>query len=161
PSGENATDHTLWVCPASLVRSRPLSASQSVVVPSQLPVASVLPSGDIATPAMAPTSRSVARSGPVPSFQSLRDTGERAGTARAFRVARSLPVATSHNLAVPSALPLAKVLPSGEKSTESVAALCSLKVINSRPDPASHNLTVWSSPAEANRLPSGENLTEK
>ena len=145
----------------SVARSRPLAMSQSVTVPCQLPVAKALPSGEIATPAIAPTSRSVARSGPTPNFQSLMVAGVTVADFCALRTTRSWPVAMSHSLALPSAPLLASIAPLGEKATEKVLRVWPSSANSCCPDWASHTWMVGLSPAVANCLPSAENLTQE
>ena len=65
-----------------------------------------------------------------------------------------------HSLTVLSALPLASISPSGEKTTENTAPLCPLNVRLNFPVRASHNFTSRSQAPLANVLLSGEKATE-
>ena len=67
----------------------------------------------------------------------------------------------SHSLMVSSTLAEARVLPSGEKATDSIASVCPFRVARSWPVSASHSLMVLSTLAEARVLPSGEKATEE
>ena len=72
----------------------------------------------------------------------------------------SLPLATSHSSMLPSQLPVAAVLPSGEMATHMTDFWYPTKERISLPLAASHNRIVLSSLPEATALPSGENATE-
>ena len=69
-------------------------------------------------------------------------------------------VGTSHSLIVPSALPEARVLPSGLYATNRTTSVCPLRVARSLPVCTSHSLTVLSWLPEASVLPSGLNATD-
>src|ERR1700722_17735084 len=103
----------------------PVCTSHSLTVSSMLPEASVLPSGLYATDHTKPLCP--------------------------LRVARSLPVFTSHNLIVLS-LPEANVLPSQLKATDHAILVCPLRVASSLPASTSHSLIVSSKPPEASVL---------
>src|SRR5205085_755015 len=90
--------------------------SHSLIDESQLPEASVVPSGLYATEYTPP--------------------------ACPLRVACSLPVLTSHSLIVSSQLPEAKVLPSGLYATEYTRFLCPLRVARSLPVATSQRMIV-------------------
>src|SRR5262249_10151659 len=64
------------------------------------------------------------------------------------------PLATSHSLIVWSALPVARVLPSGLKATELSQSVCPVRVAVRWPVATSHNLRAVP-PPEASVLPSG------
>src|SRR5262245_59470333 len=130
------------VCPLRVARSWPLSASHSLIVRSELPEASVFPFGLKATEeTWAVRPLSVARSWPLAasnnlisplkcnlgSSQRLQALAEARVLPSGLKatevtqsvcplsVARSWPLAASHNLIVWSSLPEATVLPSGLK----------------------------------------------
>src|SRR5215216_6971487 len=91
PSGENATESTLPVCPEKICAVSPLATSHRRAVLSVLPVSRYLPSGE----------KTTSPSSPV--------------CPEKMRIVS--PVATSQSLAVLSLLPVARYLPSGEKAT--------------------------------------------
>jgi hypothetical protein len=65
------------------------------------------------------------------------------------------------DLALPSALPVASRVPSGDQDTELTALGCPLRVRISRPPAASQTLAVPSALPVASRAPSGDQDTER
>src|SRR5437899_704360 len=120
-----------------VANSFPLITSQSLIVPSPLPLASVLPSG-------------------------LNSTEVRELECP-LRILNSFPVSTSHNFIalLLTRNPLANVLRSGLSATVETGASC-LIVFTSCPDDTLHNVTLLSLPqlTVANVLPSGPNLID-
>lgn len=138
PSGENATETIgslarLRVSPRSVRSSCPVATSQSLIVPSTLPEARILPSGENAT---------VTTESECP-----------------VRMRSTRPLITSQSITLRSELPEASVRPSGVNLTEKTSPECPLKVCNLRHS-TSQNLTVLSLPPEATKRPSGENAME-
>src|SRR5262249_23574478 len=118
-------------CPESARTSLPESASQTPTVPSQLEVATRLPSGEKATPLMA---------------------------IDAVNLSISFPVRTSQTLAVPSLLAVAIRVPSGLQARSSIKSVCPTNVRMSVPVRASHTkafVTRESHSPPATRFPSG------
>ena len=78
---------------------------------------------------------------------------------RSVRVRTSEPSETRHNLMVPSPLPDASKLPSGENDTLQTTPVCPVSVRTNAPSETRHNLMVISQLPDASKLPSGENDT--
>src|SRR5262249_17273322 len=125
PSGLHDTDTTPCLCPFRVAPSfgRPRAA---VATASELTVHSLIP-----PPVAAATD--------FPS--GLRATDHRVCLCP-LRVARSLPVSTSHKVIVRSSLPAARVLPSGLHDTEDTVCVCPLRVSFPLPVAASQSLIV-------------------
>ena len=123
---------THCVCPViRSVSGLPVSVCQNRIVPSALPLASVVLSGENANaviPLICPVS-----------------------------VARGSPVVVSHNCTVLSVLPLASIFPSGENTKTFVQPVCFSSVIHSSGLVVSHKRTVLSVLPLARRVPSCEN----
>ena len=68
-------------------------------------------------------------------------------------------VVTSHRFTVPSNVPEARIVPSGENATAVTREVCR-KVTISEPVATSHNLTSPLESPDARIVPSGENETE-
>src|SRR5262249_46847600 len=66
---------------------------------------------------------------------------------------------TSHRQITPSLPPVASVLPSGLKASESTRPVCESSVLVRRPVSGFHSLTLRSLPAVASVLPEGLNAT--
>src|SRR5262249_48063376 len=124
--------------------SRLPTASHTLIVPSPLPVANCLPSGDQATGLTTPG-----------------DQGrELTGLIRPLRVSCSRPLAASHTFAVPWPLPVASRVPSGAQATEPPGLVGPSRVSRSGPPAASHTRIVLSQLPVASRAPSGDQDTE-
>ena len=147
------------------------------MVLSSLAEARVLPSGEKATrvnpPVMPGQGGALLAGFHIPQLDGLiiacrgqglavRGKGHRVNLAEYARSGWRAPgrFATSHSLMVLSSLAEARVLPSGEKATESTASACPVRVARSWPVSTSHSLMVLSPLAEARVLPSGEKATE-
>ena len=186
PSGLNASESTRKPWARNSLRCAPLATSHSRTVPSKLPEASVLPSGEKARPrltTMPVWPRSVRGSMPVaaststiePSSEptaSVLPSGEndrpvvqsgapvfRFGAGSKAKPSRLAPEATSHICTVPSEALLASERPSGENATVLIKPSWPCNVRSSWPVAGSHSLMLVSKLPEARVLPSGENAT--
>ena len=77
------------------------------------------------------------------------------------RVARSLPVATSHSRTVLSVAPRGQRLAVRAEGHGVARSVCPFRAARSLPVATSHSLTVWSSPPRRAVLPSGLNATAR
>ena len=131
-SAVNATDFMPTLCPdAKIDISRLLLTSQNRIVPSELPLARIFPSGENVSSLTLPLC-------PV-------------------RVACLRLLATSHRMIVLSLLPLTSIVLSGENTTALTRSLCPLNLAVSMLVAISHNRTVLSSCALATVVLSGDN----